>query len=92
MKLHEMHEEEMFVLVAPDGDPQVTMLAEDLPGSFAIAKMMHKAGYSHSPESLIREGFRFLPVRVTITPIEADESIERLNLALSKPKGIKPKL
>ena len=88
MKLDEMHSVPMFVLVAPDGTPQTSTIGQDIAESFAITKLMAKGGYSQTPEALIRQGFRFAPIRLTI--VQDGPVNEVVNLALAKPKGIKP--
>lgn len=84
MKLDEMHEEEFCVLVAPDGTPQVSTMAQDFPTCLAITKLLAMSGYGKHPEILLQEGFVILPIKVTIVqngteedafnmkPIEAD--------------------
>ncbi|RIV20365.1 hypothetical protein DYU11_20145 [Fibrisoma montanum] len=88
MKIDEMHQEDFFVLVAPDGTPQTATLGQDIPESFAITKLLAKAGYGQTPEALIRQGFRFMPVKLTITQNGPHD--EAKNLALAKPKGLRP--
>lgn len=88
MELDEMYAVPMYVLVAPDGTPQTSTFGQDLPESFAITKLLHKAGYGQHPSTLIKQGFRFIPVKLTI--VQNGPVNEAVNLALSKPKGIHP--
>jgi len=66
-KLEEMHDEEMYVLVAPDGTPQLMTLAMDFPTCVGVIKLMHQNKISESMSKLLFKGFKILPVKVSIT-------------------------
>jgi hypothetical protein len=81
--LEEMHEQEMYCLVAPDGTPQPMMLAEDFACCMATAKLLHKAGIAESIAKLMYKGFKIVPVKVTITQNgTAEEGFQRAKTKL----------
>lgn len=81
--LEEMHEQEMYCLVAPDGTPQPMIMAEDFAGCMATAKLLHKAGISESVAKLMYKGFKILPVKVTMTQNgTAEEGFQRAKAKL----------
>jgi hypothetical protein len=85
MQVEEMNQLSMFAFIAPDGVVQTATMAYDMAGSYAITKVLAKGGLGQSPASLFRQGFRIVPITVTIHqngPID-----ERANLALAGPKG-----
>lgn len=65
--IEEMKEEEMYVLVAPDGTPQPMTLGYDFPTCLGVIKLMHKSGIGESPSKLFFKGFKIIPVKVSIT-------------------------
>lgn len=67
MKFEELQNEEMYVMVAPDGSIQVTTLAPDFAMCTAMVHMLHKSGMSKSLQSMLQNGFKVMPVKVTIT-------------------------
>lgn len=74
MELAELVNEEMYVLVAPDGNPQVGTLAPDLATCVAVVKMQHKAGLGQSyHELMVVKGFKILPVKVTLVAVGTEE-------------------
>lgn len=67
MKLEEVKDEEMYVLVAPDGSWQGMTLTPSFEMCVAVIKMMHKSGMSQSYHELVKvKGFQILPVLVSI--------------------------
>jgi len=59
-------EQEMCVLVAPDGSPQPMTLGADFASCVATVRLMHKANLGRSLHELLYKGFKILPVKVTI--------------------------
>lgn len=75
VKLEEINEEEMYVLVAPDGSWQGMTLAPDFETCVAVIKMMHKKGLGKSFHELVNvKGFQILPVIVSIKQMGDAES------------------
>lgn len=67
MGLQESHEQEMCVLVAPDGSWQAMTLSTDYASCVAMIRMLHKAGMSESYHELVKvRGFEIMPVKVTV--------------------------
>lgn len=67
MKFNETKEEEMCVLVAPDGSWQGMTLSPDYASCVAMIRMLHKAGMSESYHELVKvRGFEIMPVKVTV--------------------------
>lgn len=71
--LDEMHEEEMYCLVAPDGTPQPMMMGEDFADVIGMAELLHSHGISESISNLMSKGYKILPVKVTITQNGTEE-------------------
>ncbi len=65
-KMENMVDEEMYVLVAPDGTPQLMTLAQDFPTCVGVIKLMHQNKISDSMSKLLFKGFKILPVKVSI--------------------------
>jgi hypothetical protein len=80
MELTEMIDEEMCVLVAPDGSWQGMTLSPDYASCLAMIKMLHKAGMCQSYHDLVKmKGFEILPVKVTIAQNgTAEEGFKKL--------------
>lgn len=77
MKLQESHEQEMCVLVAPDGSWQAMTLSPDYASCLAMIRMLHKAGMSQSYHDLVKiKGFEIVPVRVTVIDNRHEEEIQ----------------
>lgn len=67
MELQESHEQEMCVLVAPDGSWQAMTLSTDYASCVAMIRMLHKAGMSESYHELVKvRKFEIIPVKVTL--------------------------
>lgn len=66
MYFEDVINEEMYVLVAPDGSWQAMTLASDFPTCVGVIKMLHKKGLSKSFHELLMKGFKVLPVLVTM--------------------------
>lgn len=67
MTLEEMKNEEMYVLVAPDGSCQLSTLAPDFPMCIAMVKLLHQKGISKSYHEMVVMGeYKIMPVKVTI--------------------------
>jgi hypothetical protein len=67
-------DEQFYVWVAPDGTMQLTLLAEDEPTCMAVAKLLHKSGFSKSPHEMRLRGFTIQPVKLTIVPNQKIEA------------------
>lgn len=63
----ELLNEELVCLIAPDGTPQTMFLAPDTPTCIGLIKMLAKTGLSHGFKKLMNDGFKIVPVSVTIT-------------------------
>lgn len=71
----EVKDEEMYVLVAPDGMWQGMTLSPDFETCLAVVKMLHKAGLSESFHELCKvKGFQILPVLVSMKQMGDEES------------------
>lgn len=66
MKIEELIEEEMYVLVAPDGSTQISTLAPDFAMCVAFTTMLGKEGISEPLHEMLEKGFTIMPVKVTI--------------------------
>lgn len=66
VKLDELVNEEMFCFVAPDGSPQIMLLAPDFPTCIGLAELMAQRGLGEPAAELFRQGYSILPVKVTI--------------------------
>jgi hypothetical protein len=75
MKLQEVKEEEMYVLVAPDGNWQPMTLAPTFEMCVAVIKMLYKARMSESFHELVKvKGFVILPITVTVKQMGDEEA------------------
>lgn len=77
MKLmfEEVKEQEMYILVAPDGSWQGMTLAPDFETCVAVIKMMHSKGFGKSFHELVKiKGFQILPVIVSMKQMGDEES------------------
>lgn len=75
MKLEEVKEEEMYVLVAPDGSWQAMTLAPSFEECVAVLKLLHSKGLSKSFHELCKvKGFKILPVVVSIKQMGDEEA------------------
>jgi hypothetical protein len=78
MKLQESHEQDMCVLVAPDGSWQAMTLSPDYASCLAMIRMMHKAGMIQSYHDLVKmKGFEIIPVKVTVIDSRPEEEIQK---------------
>lgn len=66
MKLEELKDDEMYVLVAPDGGIQLTTLAPNFSMCVAICELLSKKGISQPLAAMFNMGFEILPVKVSI--------------------------
>ena len=75
MKLEEVKDEEMYVLVAPDGSWQGMTLAPDFATCLAMVKMLHSKGLGQSYHELCKvKGFQILPVIVSMKQMGDEEA------------------
>lgn len=74
MNLLEVQNEEMYVLVAPDGNWQAMTLAPDFATCVAQMKMLHKCKMAESFHELVKvRGFEILPVKVSMKQSGTEE-------------------
>jgi hypothetical protein len=66
MKVDELKNEEMYVLVAPDGSIQLTTLAPDYAMCIGMAQLLAKSGIGQPVGEMFEQGFEVMPVKVTI--------------------------
>lgn len=66
VKLEPIRNEEMYVLVAPDGTWQALTLSPGFPTCVAQIQLMHSKKLAKSYHELSIKGFQILPVRITI--------------------------
>lgn len=67
MEFQKFENEDMVVLVAPDGHPQPMTLAEDFPTCVAVIELQAKAKLGKPFAKLLNEGFKILPVKLSMT-------------------------
>lgn len=67
MKLDELKEEEMYVLVAPDGTPQLSSMAPDYASCLGFCQVLASKGICKHPAILFKEGFEILMVKVSMS-------------------------
>lgn len=59
----------MFVLISPDGSPQFTTLTLDYASCQAIIQILYAAGVAKELHQMINDGFKIVPVEVTMTQL-----------------------
>ena len=74
LKLEKLENEEMYVLVAPDGSPQTMTLAPDFAMCLGLGQLLASKGISEHPAKLFKEGFEILRVKVSIEQMGDAES------------------
>lgn len=67
MKLEELKDEEMHVLVAPDGTPQLSTMAPEYAECLAFCQLLAQKKICESPAVLFRKGFEILRVKVNMS-------------------------
>ena len=72
--MEELHEEEMYCLIAPDGSPQLMTLAPDFPMCYGVIKLLEESGTGQSPEKLFKRGYKIFPVKITVTQNGTEET------------------
>lgn len=65
-KFEEMHDEEMYCFVAPDGSAQLATMAPEFGLCIAFSEVLHVAGLGLSPSAMFEAGFEILPVKLTL--------------------------
>jgi hypothetical protein len=66
MKLQEIKDEELYVLVADDGNPQLFSLAPDFATCIGMVEMLASKGVSRPLNILFEEGYEILPIKLSI--------------------------
>lgn len=69
MKLEELKDEEMYVLVAPDGTPQVSTMAPDYAQCVAFCQLLASKRVMEPIAKLFKQGFEILMVKVNMSQI-----------------------
>lgn len=69
IKLDELKEDEMYVLVAPDGSPQLSTLAPGYAECIAFCQLLAEKNISQHPAKLFKEGYEILMVKVSISQL-----------------------
>lgn len=73
----------MYVLVAPDGTPQPTFMAEDLAMCVAMINLFAETGRSKSFGKMINDGYTIVPVEVSIIQTgNAEEGFQKAKASL----------
>jgi hypothetical protein len=75
MKIEELENEKMCALFAPDGSFQAMTLAPDFPSCVAQIKMLHGSRMCQSYHKLSLEGFKILPVKITMIQDGTEEDL-----------------
>lgn len=70
MKVTPIINEKFYTWVAPDGNVQLALMAEDISMCVALIKLFSKSGMSKTQADMEKEGFEIKPIRLTI--IEAE--------------------
>lgn len=73
VKLDELKDYDMYVLVAPDGAPQVMTLAPDFAMCCASIELQASYGVCQPLGALFDQGFSILPVKVTMVQNGTEE-------------------
>lgn len=66
MILQELKDWEMYVLVAPDGTPQLFSIAPDFETCIAMCELLAKAGICRPLAILFEEKYEILPIKLSI--------------------------
>jgi hypothetical protein len=74
MQFEALKDEEMYVLVAPDGCPQTATLSPDYGTCVGFATLLASKGISEPPAKLLKQGYGFLRVKVTIELLDDEEA------------------
>jgi hypothetical protein len=74
MDFQKFDNEEMVVLVAPNGHPQPMTLAEDFPTCVAVIELQAKANLGKPFHKLLNEGFKIIPVKLSMTQSGDEET------------------
>lgn len=69
MKLDELKEEEMYVLVAPDGTPQLSTLAPDYASCLGFCQLLAEKKICEHPAKSFKQGFEILMVKVSMSQL-----------------------
>ena len=73
----------MYVLVAPDGTPQLTFIAEDLAMCVAMINLFAETKRCKSFGQMINEGYEIVPVEVSIIQTgTAEEGFQKAKASL----------
>jgi hypothetical protein len=74
MQLEEIKDEEMYVMVAPDGSPQLSTLAPDYATCIGFATLLSKKGIGQHPANLFKKGFEVLRVKISMQQMDDAEA------------------
>lgn len=67
MVLQQIKDEEFYVLVSDDGNPQLFSLAPNFETCIAIVEMLASKSISKPLNILFEEGYEILPIKLNIT-------------------------
>jgi len=67
MKLDELKEEEIYVLVAPDGTAQLSTLAPDYAQCLGFCQFLASKNVCQHPAKLFKQGYEILMVKVSMS-------------------------
>lgn len=85
MKIDELKNEEMYVLVAPDGGIQLTTLAPDFATCVAMCQLLASRGIGQPVDKMFEQGFEIMPVKVTIIQNgDAESGFQKSKAKLTK--------
>jgi len=74
VNFEEIQNEEMYVLVAPDGSCQLSTMAPDFPMCIAMVKLLHQKGISKSYHEMVVIGdYKIMPIKVTVVANGTEE-------------------
>jgi len=74
LQLEKFQDEEMYVLVADDGSPQISTLAPDYAMCVAFTHLLASKGISEPLTKLFKKGYGVLRVKVSITQMGDEEA------------------
>ena len=85
MKMENLVNEEMFVLVAPDGSPQTSTLSPDFAMCIAMVELLASKGIGQSVGKLFQQGYKILPVKVSIEQNgNAEDGFQKFKKSINK--------
>lgn len=74
MKFEELKDEEMYVLVAPDGTPQLSTMAPEYAMCVAFCQLLAEKKICEHPAKMFKQGYEILRVKVNMSQMGDAES------------------